>query len=480
MIHTPRRLITNSFIYTAALVLQRLIAAVYFWYYSNHLPGGAADLGRVQFVLSFVALFFIIGDLGLYQIFLRETSRSPEKTNQYLNTLLTLKLPLISLASLIILVITILQFPQDLSLIIVALIWIIFDNLNILFYGILRSRQMMQYESAALVVYQLVVMTIGIVAIKLSGSVFYIILSLAVGTLLNFIFVFNLLIFKLRIKIKLKYDKVIVSYFVKVLPAFAATGILVKILNSIDTVILRNLTSNHLVGLYSIPLKLITVLSLTVPAALMAVLYPAFSNLYHQSQELLAKAFRKSVEYLLIISIPISFGFLALGDEIIRGLWRSDYLAALPAAKIMLFSVPFLFLAFPTGNLLNAVDRQKWTTLSRLIGVLTLVSSELILIPQFRLLGAAFALLITQTVIFGYDFYFVTKVIKDRVVYLLLFKTMLKVLLSSLVMFLLLQILSTLLPWYVLILAGVVVYLAVLTVVKGVDFAFLRKMTKGF
>jgi O-antigen/teichoic acid export membrane protein len=101
--HSAKSITANSFFYTSALVFQKILSSLYFWYYSNNLPAGAQDVGRLQFVLSFVALFFIIGDLGLYLVFLREASKSPRSANKYLNTLLTIKLPLMAVASLVIL-----------------------------------------------------------------------------------------------------------------------------------------------------------------------------------------------------------------------------------------------------------------------------------------------------------------------------------------------------------------------------------------
>ena len=57
--HNSRQIASNSIIYTLALAIQKILSTLYFWYYSNNLPGGAQDMGRFNFVLSFVTLFLI-------------------------------------------------------------------------------------------------------------------------------------------------------------------------------------------------------------------------------------------------------------------------------------------------------------------------------------------------------------------------------------------------------------------------------------
>ncbi|MEK9166093.1 MAG: oligosaccharide flippase family protein [Patescibacteria group bacterium] len=466
--HSTKRIASNSLFYTGALILQKILSTLYFWYYSNNLPGGASDVGRFNFVLSFVTLFFIIGDLGLYLVFLRESSKSPDRANRYLNTLLTIKLPLMVLAILVILGLSHLHLADNFLLLALALIWILLDSLTALFYAVLRSRQNLKYESIAVIIYQLIVIGIGAASIKLSGNIIYLIIALIIGTGLNLIFSATVVIFKLKFKIRLAYDPSIVKFFLKALPAFTVAGILVKILNSLDTVLIKQLTDDfRAVAFYTIPLKIVTVLSLTLPTALMGALYPAFSSLSAYKSPALNKIWEKSIEYLLIISLPIGFGFLALGQNIISALWKPEYLSAVLPGKIMLFALPFIFIAFPTGNLLNAIDRQKCTAFSRGLGVITLFLLSIILIPKFYLIGAAIAMLCTHIVIVCSDIYF----LRDRFLLILpaLSKSFARILLASFVMFAIIKILALYLPWYSLILIGGGAYFGVLWAVGGID-----------
>ncbi len=474
--HTARSIARNSIFFTGALVIQRIISSVYFWYYSNHLPGGAEDLGRLQFVLSYATLFFIIGDLGLYLVFVREASKTPVEAMRYLNAAFAIKIPLFILAGIATIGSARIFHANMSGLITLAFIWVVLDNIALFLYGALRALQKLQYESIGVLISQLVTVLIGVISIQLSGDIRFLIYALLAATIINIAFVFFVLLKKFKgLRIYPCYDCAAVKFLLKSIPSFAAVAILVKILNTIDIVLLRQFSLDYrAVGLYSVPLKIVTALSLTLPTALMGAIYPAFSHLHEKSEEGLRTIFRYTVEYLLAISIPLSVGFFALGDEILRALFRDEYSLAIIPSKIILFSLPFIFLAFPTGNFLNAINRQKRTAVSRAFGLIALIGLDIFLIPSFGVLGAAVALLAAHVLIFASDAYF----IRERIAVFggVLARHAAKVILSSIIMYAALEFLSPYAPWYFLILLGCVVYFASLFIFRGINLKFLRHL----
>lgn len=471
--HSAKQITKNSFLYTVALIIQKLLSTVYFWYYSNHLQNGAHDVGRLQFALSFVTLFFILGDLGLYLVFLRESSKHPEKTNSYLNTILAIKIPLIACASAIVFIAGFFLHYADFLLIVYGLIWILIDNATMYLYAVLRARQNLLYESFAAIGAQALVIGFGVTTLILFGNISYLILSLIAGTAINFFFVLALVVFKYKLKIRIKYDACVGAMILKSVPAFAVAGIVIKALNSIDVVLLQKLTLDYeQVGFYSIPLKLINAVSLTLPIALMGAIYPAFSHLSGKSEEGLRMIFKNALDYLLIISVPIAVGFLAIGDEFIQALWKNGYNGAINPSKLMLFSLPFIFLAFPTGNLLNAIGKQACAAISRSAGLIVLIALDIILIPLHGIFGAAIALLATHFVILAFDmFYLRTRVAP---IYWHIVLQTIKVVASALCMYAAIALLGHTFAWYALIVLGAMVYFSTLVLMRGINLGFVK------
>ncbi|MBI4359782.1 MAG: flippase [Candidatus Jacksonbacteria bacterium] len=473
--HTSQSIARNSIVYTGALVVQRIASTIYFWYYSNNLPGGAGDLGRLQFVLSYATLFFIIGDLGLYLVFVREASRDPKQASRYLETSLAIKIPLFVIAGLITLAGAWNFHREDVYLIALSYAWVALDSIALFLYGALRAFQKLIYESAGVIIAQSITVVIGVVSIKLSGDIRHLLYALIFATVVNIAFVLFILYKKFHIRLSIHYNPKIGKLLLKSIPAFAAVAIVVKILNTIDVVLLRQLSSDYrAVGFYSIPLKIVTALSLTIPTAFMGAIYPSLSHLHGKSDEGIKTVFRYAVEYLLIISVPISVGFFALGDELINALFRDEYTSAIIPSKIILLSLPFIFLSFPTGNLLNATNRQKYTALSRVFGAITLIGLNVLFIPRFALMGAAYAFLATYIVILVFDIYFARAYAAP--IFSIFFRQTLKVVVSSGIMYGSILLLSSYAPWYFLIILGCVVYFVALFLLHGINVKFLRHL----
>ena len=458
-------IVKNSFLYTSALIVQRVLSTLYFWYYSNTLINGAYDVGKLHYVLSFVALFFIIGDMGLYLVFVRECSKDNQKINSFINTVFTLKLPLLLIASCVILIAGYITQPENIFLIFLALIWIIVDNITMYIYALFRAHQNLFYESIGVVINQSIIIIVGVASLLLWNEVIYLVAALVIGTFVNFLYSFIMVKRKLGYVFRFTFDKKIARFFLASLPGFALSGVVVKILNSMDVIMIKQmLTDYEIIGLYSIPIKLINALSLTIPTALMGAVYPAFSRLYSTSKDSVSKICERSLQYLLIISVPTSFGFLSLGDEFLKGLWHNEYNQAEVPAKIMLFSLIFIFLAFPTGNMLNAIGKQKCTAISRCIGVVVLFAAEIILMKNFGLIGAAVALVITHSVIFFSDLIFLRillrPVLKNIVIHAL------KIFFAAASMFAILELLSSKIWWGMLMIIGAAVYFIILLMIK--------------
>ena len=88
----PQKIAKNTTFYTSSLVIQKVLAFIYFWFISNNLFPD--HLGKYVFALSFTTLFSILIDLGLSPILTREAAKSDEQANKYLKNILGLKIPL--------------------------------------------------------------------------------------------------------------------------------------------------------------------------------------------------------------------------------------------------------------------------------------------------------------------------------------------------------------------------------------------------
>ncbi len=465
----------NTTYYTAALTIQKILAFIYFWFISNSLFPN--QLGQYVFALSFATMFSIFVDLGFSPVLTREASKDPKQANLYLKNVLGLKIPLAVVAIIAVYIfINISGKPADVRLLVyLASIIMVLDSFSLSFWVIFRARQNLKYESITTIFVQLIIFILGLLALKTTGQVSYLMCALLAASIFNFFLSFFLLKSRLHFSLKPSYNPEIVKHFLKIIPAFALAGIFVKIYNSSDSVILGYLDSDQAVGFFAVPAKIVYALQQIIPAAFSAVIFPAFSYYYVNSKDLLSKTFFKAFSYLTIISLPISAGLISLAPQIISTIWPA-YLKVIPTFVIMSAAIPFIFLAFPTGYLLNSCDKQNKTTLNRGIITALAVSLNLILIPKLSFFGAGITFFITNSILLFLDLFWVkTTIIID---YSAVIKIVFKSTAASIIMIIGIYLIKPYSHMIMLIPFGVMLYFGSLYLLKGFSFAEVSELAK--
>ena len=350
----------------------------------------------------------------------------------------------------------------------------ILDSFSLSFWVIFRARNNLKYESIATILIQIIIITLGLIALKTTGEVKHLIMALLAASIFNFLFSLALIKFKLKFSVLPRWDYEINRYFLKIIPAFALAGIFIKIYNTSDSVLLSYLDSDEAVGFFAIPAKVVYSLQQIIPAAFAAVIFPAFSYYYLTSKQLLQKTFEKAFFYLTIISLPISAGIIVLVPKIIYTVWPT-YTAVIPTFYIMSLAIPFIFLAFPTGYLLNACDRQRITTINRGFITAIAVILNIILIPRFSFLGAGITFFVTNFILLFLDFIWIKKIIpiKTKLILIMAFKS----LTATIIMIIALLLIQPFFPLLIIVGFGILIYFISLYLLKGISLADFKKIT---
>jgi len=456
----------NTTFYTGALSLQKILAFIYFWLISNQLL--ADQLGQYVFALSFSTMFSIFVDLGISPILIREAAKNEKESNKYFNSIIGLKLPL-TLATILAAYLVIFFSGKPFSvqiLVYLACLVMAFDSFSMSCWTMFRARHNLFYESLTTIMVQIIIFTLGLTALKLGGDTKFLMLGLLGASIFNFCFVLWLLKFKLNFSLLPKFDWTIIKHFLKIVPAFFLAGIFVKIYNANDSILLSYLSSDQAVAYFAIPAKVIYSLQQIIPAAFAAAIFPTFSYLYIHNKSKLESTFEKAFAYLAIISLPLTAGILVLIPEVVSLFWPR-YGVTIPTFYIMTLAIPFIFLTFPTGYLLNACDRQKRTTLNRGLITVLAVILNIILIPSLSYFGAGITFLTTNFILLFLDLYWVRGVIKIKFGYIA--KVFLKSFIASLVMVGAIMIINDYTHLFVQVAFGGMVYFIFLYILKGIN-----------
>jgi O-antigen/teichoic acid export membrane protein len=469
----------NASFMTGASIIQKIIAFGYFTIIARAI--GAEGLGKYVFALSFTTVFVVFVDLGLTSVIVREAARAKGKIQQYLSTVLAVKMILgvLSYAGAV-LTIHLMGYPAETRhLVYLSAVTMLFDSLHLTMYGMLRAIGHLKYEAAAMAGSQLLTMILGSFFLWQGYPLIFLILAFTIPSALNALFAGSVLYYKYHITIIPAYDHALFKKVATIAVPFALAAIFARVYSYIDSILLSKMAGDVAVGWYAIPHK-ITFAFQFLPLALIAPLYPRFSEYYVTNKKRLAHVFERALKYLLVLSFPIAVGIGVLAEDIVIGLFTAEYAASVAPLRILLASLVFSFLSFPIGSFLNACNKQ--VTQTKIVGAVLIcnVTANVLLIPTYGVVGAATAAFIGNMLLTIIGYAVVPKVID--VSHRFLIKATLQIVLSAAVMGTVVLFVNSYAHFGVAIGAGALVYLVMLfltTAVSRRDVQEARLLIRG-
>jgi len=388
----------NTSYLTLALVLQKIISFFYFTILARNL--GPENLGKYYFAISFTTIFAIFIDFGLTNVLTREVAKNKRKTEIILGSCLFIKIFFSFFVVIFLFLFSYFLLDDNLvkKLVYISSICMILDSFTNTFYGTIRGFHNLFFESIGSVIFQIIVLLFGLIFIYLNFGLVWIIFSLVLGSVFNFLFSYFSLKKKIKINIIPIFDKNFIIFILKLAFPFSLFAIFQRFYTYFDTVILLFLTNEREVGFYQVAFKIIFALQF-LPMAFVASLYPAMSKYWCSNREQLVISFERAMSYLIIISLPISVGIISLVDKIIL-IFKEDFLDAVLSVQIVLASLVFIFINYPIGSLLNACDHQKRNTINMIIVTLFSVILNFLLISKFKAVGASLTVFFSNFLMF--------------------------------------------------------------------------------
>jgi O-antigen/teichoic acid export membrane protein len=419
----------NTSFFTLALILQKIISFSYFAILARNLE--PVELGKYYFAISFTTIFAIFIDLGLANVLTREVAKQKNKAQYFLDNILAIKIPLAALTVLIaVIIINLMKYPAlTRHLVYLSAISMVLDSFTLTFFAVIRGFHNLKFESLAVIIFQVIILTLGLAVLKMKLNLLFLMGALVMASTFNFFYSFIVLKFKWRLQVWPQWEKRLIRTIIAITIPFALFAIFQRLYMYLDTVFLSKLAGDYYVGLYQIAFKIIFALQF-LPMAFMASLYPAFASYWKEEKEAEKKAinhngltatpsrlvisFERAINYLIIISLPISIGIIALADKIIL-FFKSEYMEAVLPLRLVMVALFFIFINFPIGALLNACDRQKINTRNMGITLVVSIILNLILIPRAQAIGAAITVVLTNILMFILGVVWVPRIIKVRI-----------------------------------------------------------------
>jgi O-antigen/teichoic acid export membrane protein len=463
---TTRKITANSSFFLIALILQKILSFVYFTILARNL--GAEFTGQYFFAISFATMFAVLMDLGLSPVLTREVAKDDSDSKAWFRQIFSLKLVVTSLAVLFLLALNTFVFAGDAvqELIYLTTLIVVLDSFTLLFYAFIRGQQNLKFEAGGTILFQLIVMAIGLPLLYFTDNLLFIIGVLFVASLFNLIYSGFILYFKYKIKLYFVWNKNLIKKIFLIAWPFAAAAIFAKVYAYVDIFLIKLFLDDASVGFYSVAYK-ITFAWQFIPLAFVAALYPAFSHLFKQNSDELQKVFNKSFSYLGFIALPLSIGIIVLAPEIINQIYTTEFSAAILPLQVLIASIAFLFMNFVLSSMLNAGDKQIINTRNLGVTMILNIILNIIFIQYWGVWGAALASSISTLILFSLNLYAARRLVavEPRII-----KSLLVALIASFLMAWSVMYFKEIIWWPLTVLIGATIYLGLMFMTKTLKF----------
>lgn len=182
-----------------------------------------------------------------------------------------------------------------------------------------------------------------------------------------------------------------------------ANAVAISIYVNVDTTMLGWLKGDYDVGLYTVSVKVYSIIK-TMLAAIYAVSIPRLASYAGEGRKEDYKNLYSGMwQYLSLIIVPAGIGLICVAEEVMLFMGGSDYVAATPALQILAVSLIFaIFGGLVTACLNVTLGREKVNLQATVLSAIINFGLNFIFIPLFSFIGAAITTAISELVVLVY------------------------------------------------------------------------------
>lgn len=175
-------------------------------------------------------------------------------------------------------------------------------------------------------------------------------------------------------------------------------GLLILAYVRIDQVLVFELASPDAAGDYGAAYRVLDRVQL-LPDAFLATLFPLLVSAYRVDSARLRRLVQTAFDYLLMLSLPLLAFTVVASEPIVELLFGGRFEAASRALPILMGAFVLIALGYLGGNLVIVLDRQKTFVRYALLALVVNVVGNVVLIPPYGFVAAAWMTLATEAVV---------------------------------------------------------------------------------
>lgn len=358
---------------------------------------GPEQFGLLNYAVAFVALFTSVATLGLNGIVVRDLVQDPSMAETTMGTAFMLSvLGGLSAFGLSLLAISYARPNDDLAKFIVVLLSLLMvlkatDVVRYWFESQVQSKYVVSIENGVFLVFS----TVKIGLILASASLIAFVWAILAEALIVAVGLMGMYAWRggklsawrsrfTRAKTLLKDSWPLIL-----------SGLSIMVYMRIDQVMLGQMLGDESVGIYSAAVRISEVWYF-IPMAIVASVFPSIIEAKKKSEALYYERLQKLLNVMVMLALAVAIPMTFLSDWVVTLLFGTAYHQAGSVLAVHIWAGIFVFLGVASGTWFLIEGLQRYSFYRILSGAVVNVGLNLILIPKFGVIGAAWATVVSQ------------------------------------------------------------------------------------
>lgn len=381
-----RKIAHNTIIQIVGKTISTIIGVVVIGMLTRYL--GEAGFGQYAIIMAFLQFFGVLVDMGLYIILVKKISEPGVDQDSLASNIFTLRLiSAVIFLGLAPIVVLFFPYPAVIKLgVLITSLSYLGITLNQVLTGIFQKSLRMDKVAIAEVIGRIFLVVSTYLVIKANAGLLWIMASVVLGSLTNFLLTF--LFSRKFVHIKLRFNFPVWRQVIKDSWPIALSIAFNLVYFKADTIILSLYKRAEDVGVYGASYKVLEVLT-TFPAMFAGLVLPLLASAWAaRDMERFKRALRKGFDFMAMVAIPLAIGTLFIAKPVMN-LVAPEFTNSDRILQLLIFATGIIFIGNLFGNAVVAINKQKtmmWLYL--LVAIVSLIG-YLIFIPKYSYFGAA-------------------------------------------------------------------------------------------
>lgn len=361
---------------------------------------GPENLGKLDYAQSFVAIISVFASLGIDQILYRDLITHPEKENELLGTAIFSKLIFGIFAFVLSITISFLLGNDAILTILIGICSLTFIISPIGTVGILFNAQVKaKYASQVSIFLAFFIPALKILIVFLNKGIIYFAVIISIEAVISTAWYIYIYIFRF------KNDPFAWNFRMDIFkqlmrdswPLFLA-GFSGYIYAKMDQVLIMHYIDSATVGIYGAAVKLTQIWAF-LPGLIITSMFPAIMNARKTNYLLYAKRLRALTGITVGVTFTIALPLFIFAPFVVNIVFGDAFSDAVPVLRIYLWTSVAITLVVLAQHYLIAENLSKVFLYTSIIGAVTNILLNIILIPKFGGVGSAWGTMISYFVV---------------------------------------------------------------------------------